>query len=86
MKDCIKVKCIMGYKQFRNDEDKTLLAVVEEGKIYKANLYELTGEYFANDSEGREFLVAELNANDELILNPEFELTNLISLTDNINY
>jgi hypothetical protein len=73
MKNNIKVKCIKGFKQFRNNKEKTLLSQVEEGKVYEATLYELTDEYFAKDSEGREFLVGEMN-DDNLVLQPEFEL------------
>jgi hypothetical protein len=74
MKNNIKVKCIKGFKQFRNNKEKTLLSQVEEGKVYEATLYELTDEYFAKDSEGREFLVGEMNIDDNLVLQPEFEL------------
>lgn len=74
MKNNIKVKCIKGFEQFRNNKEKTLLSQVEEGKVYEATLYELTDEYFAKDSEDREFLVGEMNIDGSLVLQPEFEL------------
>lgn len=75
----IKVKCNEAFTIFNNDSDiqegRTISAVVEE-KEYTATLYELTQEYFAKDDKGREFLVGEINIDEKLILEEEFELIN----------
>ena len=49
------------------------LAEVLEGMVYVGLLDRETDEYFARDGLGRSFLVAELNASDELVIEPDFE-------------
>jgi hypothetical protein len=72
MKNSIKVKCIEKFTLHNSDFTK-LLADVEIGE-YTAELYENTEEYFAKDSEGREFLVGEINIDEKLVLEQNFEL------------
>lgn len=73
-KNSIKVKCTEGFEAFQNNKEKTLLAVVKENQEYEATLYKLTEEYFAKDSEGREFLVGEIDMDGNLVLEQDFEL------------
>lgn len=73
MKASIKVICTEGFEIFNNDKGLTLSAIVEE-KEYDAILYEPTEEYFAKDSEDREFLVGEINFDGKLILVEYFKL------------
>jgi len=72
MKNSIKVKCKDEFELWGNGKTK-LLAEVKEGE-YEAQLYEETEEYFAKDSEGREFLVGEIDNNNKLVLGKDFEL------------
>ncbi|MBV4417163.1 hypothetical protein [Clostridium tyrobutyricum] len=68
LKNSIKVKCVEGFTLHKNNKRKTIVAVVEEGKEYKAILFKPTEEYFAKDLEGRGFFVGEIDNNDKLIL------------------
>jgi hypothetical protein len=72
MKKNIKVRCMSEFKIYNHDESE-LIAEVEE-KEYIAELYKETDEYFAKDSEGREFFVGEINIDEQLILVEDFEL------------
>ena len=79
IKKSIKVKCTDGFRLHTNNGKATLLAEVEEDREYIAYLHEETQEYFANDQEGREFLVGEIRWNkelkrNELVLIEELEL------------
>jgi hypothetical protein len=74
MKNNIKVKSLEYFSIHQNNADKTLLAIVEENKEYKATLYKSTEEYFAKDFEGREFLVGEINIDGNIILEKNFIL------------
>jgi hypothetical protein len=74
MKNSIKVKCIEGGTIFSNDKGKAVIAVIDEGKKYEASLYKPTEEYFSKDSEGREFLVGEVNIDGKLVLEQNFKL------------
>lgn len=49
------------------------LAEILEGIVYVGLLDRETDEYFARDGMGRPFLVAELDASDELVIEPDFE-------------
>ena len=49
------------------------LAEILEGMLYVGVLDRETDEYFARDGLGRSFLVSELNASDELVIEPDFE-------------
>ena len=72
MKNNIKVKCILEFQLWGEGKTK-LMADVKE-KEYEAVLFKETEEYFAKDSEGREFLVGELNSVGKLILEQDFQL------------
>ena len=72
MKKNIRVKCNDGFKVYDNHGER-IIAYVKVGE-YDAKLYEKTGEYFAKDSQRREFLVGEINIDKNLVLEPEFEL------------
>jgi hypothetical protein len=72
MKNIIRVKCLESFTLWGNHKTE-LLAEVEE-KEYDAQLFEETEEYFAKDSDGREFLVGEINIDRKLILQDGFEL------------
>lgn len=76
MENIIKVKTTEGYTIYNNDDNRTVSAIIEENKIYEAKLYKLTEEYFAYDSNGREFLVGEIDINGKLVLEENFELIN----------
>lgn len=80
IKKTIKVKCkeSCAICEFREDQLKEI-AFIEEGKEYVAHLHGETQEYFANDQEGRGFLVGEIRWNketkrDELVLIEGLEL------------
>lgn len=74
IRNTITVKVAEGFTIFNNDKERTVSAVIESNKKYKAKLYELTEEYFAKDSMGREFLVGETNMDLELVIEKDFEL------------
>ena len=76
----IKVKCISGFKEENMDQTE-LLAEVFENEVYEAELYEETDEYFAKDSEGREFLVGEIKIDSSG--NPKIKLSNEFELIEN---
>lgn len=77
IKNKIKVKCIQEFTEL-NTKQTEVLAEVFEGNEYEAEQYIETGEYFARDHEGREFLVGKLKINSlgkpEIKLGKEFEL------------
>lgn len=73
----IKVKAKDAFV-LRNYKNETV-AEIEEGRVYNAKLYEPSGEYFAKDSQGREFYVGELDIEDNLKLDECFELDNVRS-------
>ncbi|MCX0386694.1 hypothetical protein LI053_14725 [Clostridium perfringens] len=73
MQKAIKVRCLESFSEV-SLRTKKLLANVKEG-VYEAELYEETGEYFAKDHKGREFLVGELGDDErEIELDENFEL------------
>lgn len=76
MGNIINVRSSEGYIIYNNDDRRTVSAIVEENKVYEAKLYKLTEEYFAYDSEDREFLVGEIDINGKLVLRENFELIN----------
>lgn len=68
----LTVICIRGFITYRSGK---VTADVEKEEIYEAKLYEPTGEYFAKDSKGREFLVGEISFDKRtVILEKEFIL------------
>ncbi|MBI6033736.1 hypothetical protein [Clostridium perfringens] len=68
----LTVICIRGFITYRSGK---VTADVEKEEIYEAKLYEPTGEYFAKDSKGREFLVGEISFDKRtVILEKEFTL------------
>lgn len=74
MKKIINVECMDEFTLMNHDETD-VLAEVEKGE-YVAELYGETEEYFAKDSKGRDFLVGEINADERLILEEGFKLSN----------
>lgn len=67
----IKVRCLKGFTLHKKN---MIYAKVLEGKIYTAILCENSGEYFAKDNNGHEFLVGELDMDENLRLDKDFEL------------
>lgn len=68
----IRVKCVEGFRLYDNKGER-IIANVDAGQ-YIAKLFKETEEYFAKDSEGREFLVGQININGNLELEEGFEL------------
>lgn len=69
----IKVKCLNGFKEYKRN---ILYAEAIKDKEYVAVLCEESGEYFAKDDKGHEFLVGELLIDDTLKINEDFMLIN----------
>lgn len=67
----IKVRCLEGFIMRKKN---VICAKAVKGKIYTAILCENSGEYFAKDNNGHEFLVGELDMDENLRLDKDFEL------------
>lgn len=67
----IRVRCINGFKVFKR---KIEYAEIIENKEYVATLCEESGEFFAKDDKGHKFFVGELDVDDNLKLDKDFEL------------
>ena len=65
----VKAKTALKIRNGFGDE----LAEILEGMVYVGLLNRETDEYLARDGKGRSFLVAELDASDELVIEPDFE-------------
>jgi len=74
----IKVRAKEGFTLFNKKEE--ILAKIEEGEVFRARLSNISDEYFAKDSKGREFYVGELDFDSNLKLDDCFELTNVINI------
>jgi hypothetical protein len=78
----IEVECMEGYDIVSQD-GKQIFAVVDEG-IYTGILNEESREYFAKDRQGNDFLIGELDVDDNLRLEDGFRLkgSNEIAVLD----
>lgn len=68
----IKVRVLEDAKEF--DDLDEIIAEVKKGEILEANLHEETEEYFAEDSQGREWYEGELDVLGNLKLSYGLEL------------
>ncbi|MBP1176751.1 hypothetical protein JOE49_004003 [Paenibacillus sp. PvR133] len=69
----IKVKSVAEFQVFNHDKT-VLLCEVGVGDELLAELYEPTGEYFAEDSKGREVYIGRINQEKKLEIDENFDL------------
>ncbi|MGG3307340.1 hypothetical protein ABER23_07925 [Paenibacillus lautus] len=69
----IKVKAIEGFEVYNHDQSN-LLNRVCEGEEFEATFDEVSGEYYSNDSEGREVYIGTFNTGGHLELDESFVL------------
>lgn len=69
----IRVRAIEEFDLYRNN-NKTVLAEIQKNEEFIADLYQMTDEYFARDSQERRFLVGEINNDGDLVLIDYFKL------------
>lgn len=69
----IKVKAIESFEVYNHN--RTLSSKVDEWERFTATLDEESGEYFAQDFEGREVYVGCIDADGNLVLDESFVLT-----------
>ncbi|MGG1444893.1 hypothetical protein ABE354_23155 [Brevibacillus laterosporus] len=74
MDKLITVRVIESFSNYSQDE---VIGEVEKGEVLLAYLHEATGEYFAEDRQGREMYVGELDIHENLNLDSGFELVQI---------
>ncbi|MCR8994498.1 hypothetical protein [Brevibacillus laterosporus] len=76
MDKLITVRALESFSVYNPDETE-LLGEVEKGEVLLAYLHEETGEYFAEDRQGRDIYVGELDIHENLNLDSGFKLVQI---------